>query len=59
MTEAQKRAQKRYDQAHKDDYRSFYVKCHKETDADIISFLETISNKQRYIKDLIRSQIGG
>jgi len=57
MTEAQKRAQKKYDEAHKKDFRMVQLKLNRETDADIIAKLETSGNIQGYIKDLIRSDI--
>lgn len=53
-TEAQKRAQKRYDEANKDKWRMIHLKLNKETDADIIERLETSGNIQKYIKDSIR-----
>lgn len=57
MSEAAKRAQKKYDEAHKDDYRNFFIKCNKKTDADIIDFLNAADNKQGLIKSLIRTYI--
>ena len=57
MTEAQKRAQKKYDEAHKKDFRMVQLKLNRETDADIIAKLETSGNIQGYIKALIRSDI--
>lgn len=56
-TDAQKRAKKKYDQAHKDDYRCYFIKCNKETDRDVIEYLDKIPNKQGFIKELIRAQI--
>ena len=56
-TEAQKRAQKRYDEANKDKWRMIHLKLNKETDADIIEKLENSQNIQGYIKDLIRADI--
>lgn len=53
-TEAQKRAQKRYDEATKDKWRMIHLKLNKETDADIIETLENSGNIQKYIKDSIR-----
>lgn len=57
MTEAEKRARQKYDQAHKDDYRNYFIKCNKETDADIIKYLDAVKNKQGFIKELIRAHI--
>ena len=56
-TEAQKRAQKRYDEANKDKWRMIHLKLNRETDADIIEKLENSQNIQGYIKDLIRADI--
>lgn len=53
-TEAQKRAQKRYDEANKDKWRMIHLKLNKETDADIIEKLEASGNIQGFIKELIR-----
>lgn len=56
-TEAQKRAQKKYDEASKDKWRMIHLKLNKETDADIIQKLESSENIQGYIKSLIRADI--
>lgn len=53
-TEAQKKAQRRYDEASKDKWRMIHLKLNKETDADIIEKLEKSGNIQGYIKALIR-----
>ena len=53
-SEAQKRAQKRYDEANKDKWRMIHLKLNRETDADIIERLETSGNIQKYVKDSIR-----
>lgn len=37
--------------------KGFYIKLCKTTDADIISWLSDIPNKQGYIKELIRNDI--
>ena len=57
ITEAQKRAQKRYDEANKDKFRMIHLKLNRETDADIIEKLEQSENIQGYIKELIRADI--
>lgn len=57
MTEAQKRAQKKYDEANKDKFRMFQLKLNRETDADIIRKLEEVDNIQGYIKKLIRADL--
>lgn len=54
-TQAQKEAQKRYDQASKDKFRMIHLKLNKESDADIIAALEASGNIQGYIKELIRN----
>ena len=56
-SEAQKRAQKRYDELNKDKFRFIQLKLNRETDADIISKLESAENIQGYIKELIRQDI--
>lgn len=53
-SEAQNRAQKKYDKAHT---KGIYLKLNLETDADIIEFLARSENVQGYIKKLIRQQI--
>ena len=57
ITEAQKRAQKKYDEANKDNYRMIHLKLNRGTDADIIEKLESEPNIQGYIKELIQSDI--
>ena len=57
ITEAQKRAQKRYDEANKDKFRMIHLKLNRETDADVIEKLEQSENIQGYIKELIRADI--
>lgn len=56
-TEAQKRAQKKYDEANKNRRYNVYLKLNRETDADIIEKLEKCDNIQGYIKKLIREDI--
>ena len=56
-TEAQKRAQKRYDEANKDKWRMIHLKLNRETDAEIIEKLEQVPSIQGYIKDLIRADL--
>ena len=57
MTEAQKRAQKKYDEVHRKDFRIVNLKLNREADADIIDKLEASGNIQGYIKNLIRADI--
>lgn len=56
-TEAQKRAQKKYDEANKDKWRMIHLKLNRETDADIIKKLESVEGIQTYIKQLIRADL--
>ena len=47
--------QKKYDQEWKSkNIKQFKIGLNRNTDADIIDFLDTLDNKQGYIKDLIR-----
>ena len=55
--EVRLRAQKKYDDVHRDNYKTYLVKCNKATEADIIDRLDAVDNKQGYIKDLIRKDI--
>ena len=56
-TEAQKKAQKKYDEANKGKWRMIHLKLNKEADADIIEKLEQVPNIQGYIKELIRADL--
>lgn len=56
-SEAQKRAQKKYDDANREKFKSVYLKLNKETDADILEKLAASKNVQGYIKELIRADI--
>lgn len=53
-TDAQKMASAKYDAANT---IQFKLKLNKTTDADIIEQLKAQSNKQGYIKELIRNDI--
>lgn len=53
-TQAQRDACARYDKTHT---RGLYLKLNNITDADIIDKLDSIDNKQGYIKNLIRNDI--
>lgn len=57
MTDAQKRAQKKYDESHKDKWRMIHLKLNKETDSKIIKKLEASDSMQGYIKSLILKDI--
>lgn len=56
-TEAQKRAQKKYDAANRDKFRMIHLKLNKETDKEIIEKLEAVENIQGYIKNLILNDL--
>lgn len=53
-TEAQRRAAEKYDANNTIQVK---LKLNKKTDADIIAKLESIGNKQGYIKQVIRADI--
>lgn len=53
-TEAQKRATRKYDEAHT---RQIMLKLNTNTDADILEKLAQVKNRQGYIKSLIRADI--
>ena len=55
-TVAQRKASAKYDKAHT---RSVLFKFNTTTDADILAKLDEVGNKQGYIKELIRENIGG
>lgn len=54
ITEAQKRASAKYD---KNNTKQMVLKLNLNTDVDILAHLETLQNKQGYIKDLIRKDL--
>ena len=54
---ARLRAQKKYDEAHRGNYKNFYIKCNVNTDADIIEYLQGVDNVNGYVKELIRKDI--
>lgn len=53
-SDAQKKAVRKYDEAKT---VQFKMKLNKGTDADILKKLDSVSNKQGYIKELIRADI--
>lgn len=53
-SEAQKRATAKYD---KENVIRINLKLNKNTDADILERLETVGNRNGYIKELIRANI--
>lgn len=54
-TEAMKRAVRRYDDANT---KQIILKLNLKTDADILAKLDSVENRQGYIKELIRADIG-
>lgn len=53
-----KETQKKYQaEWSKKNTKGFYIKLSNNTDADIISWLSDLDNKQGYIKELIRADI--
>ena len=57
ISEAQKRAQKKYDDANRDKFKCIQLKLNRETDADILEKLASVSSMQGYIKELIRKDL--
>lgn len=53
-SEAKIRAAAKYDKANT---KSVFLKLNIKTDADILAYLETVGNKQGYIKELIRNDM--
>lgn len=56
-TDAEKRAQAKYDQVHKDEFKNFHLKFRIEGNEDILQKLESVENKQGYIRQLIQADI--
>lgn len=56
-TEAEKRAQARYDEIHKDEFINYHLKIRKSTNEDVIKKLNSVAQKQTYILELIRADI--
>lgn len=54
VSEAKIKAQARYD---KENTKSYVLKLNKKTDADILAKLEDVTNKQGYIKELVRKDM--
>lgn len=52
--EAQARASAKYD---KENTKQIILKLNLKTDADILQKLESVPNRQGYIKDLIRADL--
>ena len=56
-TEAEKRAQAKYDREHKDEFVNYHLKVRKDGNELIIQKLKTVDKKQTYILELIREDI--
>ena len=54
ITDAQKKAQAKYD---KNNTKNITFKFNKKTDADILAKLDSVDNKQGYLKELIRKDM--
>lgn len=55
VSEAKKKANAKYDAAHT---KQIMLKLNLVTDADILAKLDSMDNKQGYVKGLIRKDIG-
>lgn len=55
-TDAQKRAREKYESTN---CIQIKLKLNRKTDADILEKLESVPNKQGYIKELIRDNLKG
>ena len=58
-TDAQKRAQQKYDRDNRGKFKVMTLKFNKEQDADVLEKLSSVPNMQGYIKELIRKDIKG
>ena len=56
-TEAEKRAQKKYDREHKDEFVNYHLKVRKDGNELLVKKLSSVEKKQTYILDLIREDI--
>ena len=54
ISQAKRRANAKYDKGH---CKTYLLKLNRKTDVDIINMLESVPNKQGYIKALIRADI--
>lgn len=53
-TEAQIKAQRKYET---ENTRQFLLKLNRRTDEDVLEKLDSVPNKQGYIKELIRADL--
>lgn len=56
-SEAQKKAQQKYDKNSKGKFKVMTLKLNKETDSDVLEKLASVDNMQGYIKGLIRKDL--
>lgn len=56
-TDAQLRAQKKYDATHKDKFKNYHIKLNVKDDAEVIFRLDTVPNRTDYIRQLILDDI--
>ena len=56
-SEAQKKAQQKYDKNSKGKFKVLTLKLNKETDSDVLKKLASVDNMQGYIKGLIRKDL--
>lgn len=56
-SEAQKKAQKKYDRNNRDKFKALSLKLNKEADKDILEKLSSVESIQGYIKELIRKDL--
>lgn len=54
-TESQRKANRKYD---KNNTKQLMLKLNLKTDKDILEKLDSVNNKQGYVKNLIREDIG-
>lgn len=57
--EARLKAQKKYDDTHRVNYKFFHIKCNKQTEGDIVEYLQGKDNVNSFVKDLIRKEMAG
>ena len=53
MSEASKRAQKKYDKLHKDQFKRFDLKVSRKSYEKEISFLEALPSRQKFLMWLV------
>lgn len=56
-SEAQKKAQQKYDKNSKGKFKVLTLKLNRESDKDVLDKLSSVDNMQGYIKELIRKDL--